>query len=83
MPGKGRMRKSIDFARKVSQGHLLTSSREITDSWASRETSASLDFFECLVLQVIGTFLIEALVVLGACTAGSVSCMEGSSAITA
>jgi hypothetical protein len=27
--------------------------------------------------------LIEALVVLGACTAGSVSCMEGSSAITA
>jgi hypothetical protein len=80
---KGRTHKSIVYARKTSQGHLLTSSRETTDSWASRETSASLDFFDRLVLRVTGIFLTEALVVLGACTAGSISCAEGSSAIVA
>jgi hypothetical protein len=73
-----RTRKSIDYARKTSQGHLLTSSGETTDSWASRETSASLDLFDRLMLRVTGTFLTEALVVLGA-----ISCVEGSSAITA
>jgi hypothetical protein len=78
-----RMHKSIDYARKVSQGHLLTSSGETADSWASREMSASLDLFDRLMLRVTGTFLTEALVVLGACTTGSISCAEGSSAITA
>jgi hypothetical protein len=82
MPDKGRMRKSMDYARKVSHGHLLTSSGETADSWASRETSASLDFFDRLVLWVIGTFLIEALVAFGDFTADSVSCTEGSSATT-
>jgi hypothetical protein len=73
-----RMRKSIDYARKVSQRHLLTSSGETADSWASIETSASLDLFDRLMLRVTGTFLTEALVVLGA-----ISCAEDSSAITA
>jgi hypothetical protein len=44
---------------------------------------ASLDFFDRLVLRVTGTFLTEAMVVLSACTAGSTSYVEGSSAITA
>jgi hypothetical protein len=83
MPGKGRTHKSIVYARNISQGHLLTSSRETADSWASREMLASLDFFDRLVLRVIGIFLTEALVVLGASTAGSISCAEGSSAIIA
>jgi hypothetical protein len=83
VPGKRRTRKSIDYTRKVSQGHLLTSSGETADPWASRETSASLDFFDRLVLWVTGIFLTEALVVLGAYTAGSTSCAEGSSGVTA
>jgi hypothetical protein len=70
--------KSIDYTRKASQGHLLTSSGETADSWASRATSASLDLFDCLRLWVTGIFLTEALVVLGAN-----SCAEGSSAIAA
>jgi hypothetical protein len=36
-----------------------------------------------LVLRVIGIFLIEDLVVLGVCTAGSTSCAEGSSGVAA
>jgi hypothetical protein len=83
MPKKGRMHKSIDYARKTSQGNLLTSLGETVDSWALREMSASLDFFDRLVLRVTGIFLIEALVVLGACTAGSTSCVEGLSGVAA
>jgi hypothetical protein len=83
MPGKGRMHKNIDYARKTSQGNLLTSSGKTADSWASREALASLDFFDHLVLQVTGIFLIEDLVVLGACTASSTSCTEGSSGVVA
>jgi hypothetical protein len=45
--------------------------------------SASLDFFDRLVLRVTGIFLTEALVVLGAYTAGSTFCVEGSSGIAA
>jgi hypothetical protein len=77
------MRKNIDHARKTSQGSLFTSSGETADSWASRETLAALDFFDRLVLWVIEIFLIEALVVLGAYTAGSTSCAEGSSGVAA
>jgi hypothetical protein len=83
MPRKGRMRKNIDYARKTSQGNLLTSSGETADSWASRETSAALDFFDRLVLWVTEIFLIEALVVLGTCSAGSTSCAEGWSGVAA
>jgi hypothetical protein len=82
-PRKGRTHKNIDHARKISQGSLLTSSGETVDSWASREMSAALDFFDCLVLWVTEIFLIEALVVLGTCTAGSTSCVEGSSGVAA
>jgi hypothetical protein len=42
-----------------------------------------LGFFDRLVLRVTGTFLIEDLVVLGACTASSTSCTEGSSGVAA
>jgi hypothetical protein len=45
--------------------------------------SVSWDFFDCLVLRVTGIFLIEDLVVLGAYTAGSTSCAEGSSGVAA
>jgi hypothetical protein len=72
-----RAHKSIVYARKTSQGHLLTSSGETADLWASRAISASLAFFERLRLWVTGIFLTEALVTLGA-----VSWAEGSSATT-
>jgi hypothetical protein len=36
------------YARKANKEKLLTSSRETVDAWASRETSASLAFFELL-----------------------------------
>jgi hypothetical protein len=75
MPRK-RTRKSIVYARKTGQEHSLTSSGETADSWASRETSASLAFFERLLPRVKGTFLTEALVVVGA-----ISCTEGSSVV--
>jgi hypothetical protein len=42
-----------------------------------------LDFFDRLVLRVTGIFLIEDLVVLGACIASSTSCAEGSSGVAA
>jgi hypothetical protein len=71
------MRKSIVYARKTRQGHLLMSSGETADSWASRATSVFLSFFERLRLRAVGIFLTEALVILGA-----VSWAEGSSAIT-
>jgi hypothetical protein len=60
-------------------GHI---SFKFVESCAVRETSASLDFFDCLVLRVTGTFLTEALVAFGDFTAGSVSCIEGSSTAT-
>jgi hypothetical protein len=71
----------MDDARKISQGQLLTSSGESADSWASRETSASFDFFDRLALRVTGTFLIEPLRAFGDFTAGSASCTGGSSAV--
>jgi hypothetical protein len=42
-----------------------------------------LDFFDRLALRVAAIFLTEALVVLGDCTAGSTSCVEGSSGVAA
>jgi hypothetical protein len=69
--------KSIVYARKTSQRKLLTSSGETADSWASRETSVSLAFFERLRLRVAGIFLTDALVSLG-----TISWVEGSSATT-
>jgi hypothetical protein len=51
------------------------------DSWASRETSASFDFFDRLVLWVTGTFLIEVLGAFGDFTTGSVSWIGGSTTI--
>jgi hypothetical protein len=71
----------MDHARKISQGQLLTPSGESVDLWASRETSASFDFFDRLVLRVIGTFLIEALGAFRDFTAGSASCTGGSLAV--
>jgi hypothetical protein len=71
----------MDDARKISQGQLLTSSGESADSWASRETSVSFDFFDRLALRVTRTFLIEALGAFGDFTAGSTSCTGGSLAV--
>jgi hypothetical protein len=71
----------MDDARKISQGQLLTSSRESADPWASRETSVPFDFFDRLALWVTGIFLIEALGAFGDFTAGSASCTGGSSAV--
>jgi hypothetical protein len=82
MPDKGETRKCMEGARKISIVQLLTLSGEPVGSYASRETSASWDFFDRLVLWDAVIFLVEALVALGACTAGSVSSTEGSSAIT-
>jgi hypothetical protein len=71
----------MDDARKISQGQLLTSSGESTDSWASREISVSFDFFDRLALRVTGTFLTEALGAFGDFTASLASCTGGSSAV--
>jgi hypothetical protein len=71
----------MNHARKISQGSLLTSPGESVDSWAPRETSTSLDFFDRLVLWVTGTFLIEVLGAFGDFTAGSASGIGGSSAV--
>jgi hypothetical protein len=71
----------MDDTRKISQGQLLTSSGEPADSWASRETSASFDFFDRLVLRDTGIFLIGALEAFGDFTAGSTSGMGGLSAV--
>jgi hypothetical protein len=71
----------MNHARKISQGELLTSSGESADSWASRETLASFDFFDRLVLRVTGTFLTEVLGAFRDFTAGSASCTGGSSAV--
>jgi hypothetical protein len=55
------------YARKMSKRKkLLTSWGEAKDSWASRETSGSLAFFERLGCRGTGTFFTEALVTLGA-----------------
>jgi hypothetical protein len=50
------------------------------DLWASREASASFDFFKCLVARVATTFFTGALGAFGDFTTGSTSCKEGSSA---
>jgi hypothetical protein len=71
----------MDDTRKISQRQLLTSSGEPADSWASRETSASFDFFDRLVLRDTGIFLIGALEAFGDFTTGSTSGMGGSSAV--
>jgi hypothetical protein len=71
----------MDDTKKISQGELLTSSGEPVDSWASRETSASFDFFDRLMLLDMGTFLIGTLEAFGDFTAGSTSGMGGSSAV--
>jgi hypothetical protein len=71
----------MDDTRKISQGQLLTSSGEPAGSWASRETLASFDFFDRLVLRDTGTFLIGALEAFGDFTAGSTSGMWGSSTV--
>jgi hypothetical protein len=49
------------------------------ESWTSRETSASFNFFDHLVLRATGTFLIGALGAFGEFMAGSASCIGGSS----
>jgi hypothetical protein len=82
MPDKGGTRKYMEGARKISTVQSLTLSGESVGSCASRETLASWDFFDRLVLRDAVIFLVEALVALGACTAGLVSCTGGSSVIT-
>jgi hypothetical protein len=77
--------------RKAGEDESLTSSEETIDTWASRETSASLAFFarfwfRALVCEI---FFTEALVILGATcsSAGSsgaigeaaAACVDGSS----
>jgi hypothetical protein len=64
------------YTKETSQEKLLTSSGETVDAWALRETSVPFAFFEPLRFRVIGIFLTEALVTLGAA-----SCSTGSSAV--
>jgi hypothetical protein len=78
MPDKGGTHKYVEGVRKISIVQPLTLSGDPVGSCASRETSASSDFFDRLVLRDAVIFLVEALVALGACTTGSVSCMGGS-----
>jgi hypothetical protein len=54
---------------------------EPADSWVSRETSSSFDFFDRLVLRDAGIFLIGALEAFGDFTTGSTSGMRGFSAV--
>jgi hypothetical protein len=59
---------------------LLTSSEELTDRWASRETLTSVTFFGRLEPRVEATFLAGAF---GDFTTGATSWKEGSSAAVA
>jgi hypothetical protein len=68
---------------KISRVRSLTSSKELVGSCASREMSASLDFFYHLVLRDTVTFLIEDLVTRGASAESFVSCTEGLSGTAA
>jgi hypothetical protein len=72
----------MDYARKVSQRHFTHIIRGDRGFVGFKRNVGFFGFFNRLVLRVTGTFLTEALVVLDACTAGSTSCAEGSSAIT-
>jgi hypothetical protein len=56
-----------------------TSSEELVDRWASREASASVDFFRRLEPRVTTIFLTGALRAFGDFTIGSTSCEGGSS----
>jgi hypothetical protein len=76
-----------DVSRKVQArnkgkipGLICTSSEELVDQWASRETPASIDFFKCLEPRVEETLLTGAF---GDFTTGVASCKEGSSAAVA
>jgi hypothetical protein len=76
-----------DMSMKVQAMHkektpalLLTSSEELVDRWASRETPASVDFFKRLEPRVEETLLTGAF---GDFTTGADSCKEGSSAAIA
>jgi hypothetical protein len=82
MSDKGGTHQYMEGTRKIGAVQPLTLSGEPVGSCASRETSASWDFFDRLVLRDAVIFLVEALVALGACTVGSVSCTGGSSVIT-
>jgi hypothetical protein len=73
-----RPREYKDHTTKHKEEQSLTSSGELVESWTSRETSASFDFFDRLVLRATGTFLIEVLGAFGDFTTGSASCTEGS-----
>jgi hypothetical protein len=73
-----RPREYKDHTKKRKEGQSLTPSGELVESWTSRETSASFDFFDRLVLRATGTFLIEVLGAFGDFTAGSASCIKGS-----
>jgi hypothetical protein len=72
-----------DVSRKVQArnkakipGLIRTSSEELVDRWASRETPASVDFFKRLEPRVEETLLTGAF---GDFTTGAASCKEGSS----
>jgi hypothetical protein len=82
MPDKGGTHKYVEGMRKMSIVQPLTLLGELVGLCASRETSASWDLLDRLVPQDVVIFLVEALVVLSACTASSVSCTGGSSVIT-
>jgi hypothetical protein len=76
-----------DISRKVQEtnkaktpGLILTSSEELVDRWASRETLASVAFFRRLEPRVEETFLAGAF---GDFTTGAASWKEGSSAAVA
>jgi hypothetical protein len=45
MPVKEGTREYMDNTRNIREDKTLTSSGESADSWASREISASFDFF--------------------------------------
>jgi hypothetical protein len=81
MPVKEGPREYTDNARNIREDKTLTSSGESTDSWASREISASFNFFDRLVLRDTGIFLIRALGAFGDFTAGSTSGIGGSLAV--
>jgi hypothetical protein len=66
--------------KSKTQALVLTSSEELVDRWASRETPASVDFFKRLEPRVEETLLTGAF---GDFTTRAASCKEGSSAAVA
>jgi hypothetical protein len=74
------IRRAQAMNKAKAPGLIFTSSEELVDRWASRETLASIAFFRCFEPRVEETLLAGAF---GDFTTGAASWKEGSLAVVA